>query len=172
MTFKPTATVREIAVQVPLSIRVFEEIGIDYCCGSSKSLVDACRQAGVPVELAVQKLSRLNDRIADPDLTPWQEAPLCELTQHIVQTHHEYVRKEIPRLESLLEKVNGRHAKAHPELTAIKVIFAIVAEEMLNHMQKEEQVLFPYIERLDRRLGRACFLLQLLSAASRDRWNA
>jgi regulator of cell morphogenesis and NO signaling len=149
MTFNPSATVREIAQQAPLSIRLFEDIGIDYCCGGNKSLAEACRQAGVPLELALRKLSELNDRVADPDFTPWQEVLLSALTQHIVQTHHEYVRKEIPRLESLLDKVHERHGKAHPELTAMKLVFGFIAEELLNHMQKEEQVLFPYIARLE-----------------------
>jgi regulator of cell morphogenesis and NO signaling len=149
MTFKPSATLREIAQRAPLSIRWFDEIGLDYCCGGNKSLAEACRQAGVPLDLALRKLGELNERISDPGITPWQEAPLMELIQNIVQTHHDYVRKEIPRLKSLLDKVNDRHGKVHPELTAIKLVFGFVAEEMLNHMQKEEQVLFPYIERLE-----------------------
>jgi len=148
MTFKPSTTVREIAQRAPLSIRWFDEIGLDYCCGGNKSLVEACHQAGVPLDLALHKLGELNERISDPGTT-WQEAPLIELIQHIVQTHHDYVRKEIPRLKSLLDKVNDRHGKVHPELTAIKLVFGFVAEEMLNHTQKEEQVLFPYIERLE-----------------------
>ena len=35
-------TVREIALESPSSIRVFEALGIDYCCGGKKPLSDAC----------------------------------------------------------------------------------------------------------------------------------
>lgn len=149
MTFQSSAILREIIEQVPLSIRLFEEMGIDYCCGGNKSLAEACCQAGIPVELALQRLSELNDPIGDPDLTSWHEAPLSELIEHIVQTHHKYVRREIPRLESLLEKVTERHGKMHPELMTMKLVFRFVGEDMLSHMDKEEQILFPYIARLE-----------------------
>ena len=150
MTFKPSTTVGEIARQAPLSIRLFDEIGIDYCCGGNKSLAEACRTAGPPLELTLQQLNELNNSlVADPDIPLWQEAALPELIRHIVETHHEYIRNEIPRLESLLEQVNERYGKVHPELTAIKLEFGFIAEETLNHMDKEEQVLFPYIEQLE-----------------------
>ncbi len=150
MTFKPSTTVGEIARQAPLSIRLFDEIGIDYCCRGNKSLAEACRTAGAPLELTLQQLNELNNSlVADPDIPLWQEAALPELIRHIVETHHEYIRNEIPRLESLLEQVNERYGKVHPELTAIKLEFGFIAEETLNHMHKEEQVLFPYIEQLE-----------------------
>jgi len=157
MTFQSSAIVRQIIEQVPLSVRLFDEMGIDYCCGGDKSLTEACRHAGVPVELALRRLSDLDDRIGDPDITPWQEAQLSDLVRHIVQNHHEYVRREIPRLQSLLEKVNDRHGKVHIELIAMKVMFDFVADEMLNHMDKEELVLFPYFVRLEQ-ASRECSL--------------
>lgn len=148
MSFKSSAKVAEIVEQAPGSIRLFEEVGIDYCCGGAKSLGESCRQSGVSLELILGKLNELRGRVADAE-HGWQAAPLSELVQHIVKTHHEYVRNEIPRLQSLLEKVNGRHSHVHPELIAVKLVFGQVAEEMLDHMQKEERVLFPYIVRLE-----------------------
>jgi regulator of cell morphogenesis and NO signaling len=150
MTFKASDTVREIAQQLPSSIRIFDELGIDYCCGGNKSIAQACHNAGVSVELLLGRLRELNETVLDPDFAPWHQARLSELTRHIVETHHAYVRKEIPSLNALLERVNSRHASVHPELTAMKLVFAFVGEDMLNHMQKEEQVLFPYINGLER----------------------
>jgi iron-sulfur cluster repair protein YtfE (RIC family) len=45
--FEPTKTVREYALEIPAATRIFEKLGIDYCCGGSKSLADACANAGV-----------------------------------------------------------------------------------------------------------------------------
>jgi regulator of cell morphogenesis and NO signaling len=149
MTFETSNTVREIAHQLPSSIRVFEDLGIDYCCGGNKSIAQACHSAGVAVELLLGRLGELSDTVPDADFASWHEAPLSELTRHIVEAHHAKVRKEIPRLNALLEKVNSRHGNVHPELTPMKLVFAFVGEDMLNHMQKEEQVLFPYINRLE-----------------------
>ena len=97
MTFKPSTTVGEIARQAPLSIRLFDEIKIDYFCEGNKLLAEACRQAGAPLELTLRELNELNNSlVADPDIALWDEASLSELTRHIIETHHEYVRNEIP----------------------------------------------------------------------------
>lgn len=150
MTFKASNTVREIAHQLPSSIRIFDDLGIDYCCGGNKSVAQACHNSGISVELLLGRLGELNATVPDPDFAPWHQAPLSELTKHIVETHHAYVRKEIPRLNALLEKVNFRHGSVHPELTPMKLVFAFVGEDMLNHMHKKEQVLFPHINGLER----------------------
>jgi len=56
----------------------------------------------------------------------------------------------IPQVTALLAKVKGKHGGNHPELAKIEEEFFGVAQEMYAHMQKEEQILFPYIERLER----------------------
>lgn len=149
MTFNTSAIVRDIAQQLPSSIRVFEDLGIDYCCGGKKSIAEACQQFGVSPELLLQRLGELDEQLVEPDFAPWQEGSLTTLAQHIIQTHHAFLRNEIPRLNSLFEKVRARHGSARPELTAMALVFGFIGKDMLNHMQKEEQVLFPYIERLE-----------------------
>jgi regulator of cell morphogenesis and NO signaling len=72
------------------------------------------------------------------------------LTKHIVQKHHKYVRGAVPRISALLAKVTAKHGERHPELVAIEKEFLGLGQEMYAHMQKEEQILFPYIERLER----------------------
>jgi regulator of cell morphogenesis and NO signaling len=148
MTETTEKTVREIAVECPASVRVFETLGIDYCCGGKKSLRDACSSADVPLGRVVELLKSAAHATASPDDTAWNAAPLDALTAHIVLKHHGYVRQEIPRLEMLLTKVVEKHGKAHPELSEIKRLFGVVAQELSTHMLKEEQVLFPHIERM------------------------
>jgi len=150
MTINASNTVGEVAQQLPSSIRVFHDLGIDYCCGGNKSIAQACRNAGISLEILIGRLGELNEAAPDPDFAPWREAPLEELTRHIVDTHHAYVRREIPCLNALLEKVDSRHGPIHPDLTRMKLAFGFVAEDMLDHMSKEEQILFPYINGLER----------------------
>lgn len=149
MTIDPSTTVRDIAQQLPSSMRVFEELGIDYCCGGTKPLTDACSHAGIPVESVLTKLGALNEHASEADVTPWRQAALSSLIDHIVHTHHSYCRTEIPRVQALLEKVAQVHGARHPELIPMKLAFGFVGEEMLDHMLKEEQVLFPYIKGLE-----------------------
>ena len=148
MTETMEKTVREIAVECPESVRVFETLGIDYCCGGKKSLRDACTSASVPLERVVELLQKASLAAASADSAAWNSAPMDAVSAHVVQKHHGYVRQEIPRLEMLLSKVISKHGDTHPELSEIQQQFSIISQELSTHMLKEEQVLFPYIERM------------------------
>jgi regulator of cell morphogenesis and NO signaling len=142
-------TVREIAIRNPATIRVFESLGIDYCCGGKRPLKEACELANVPVERAIEMLSSLEPGAHGQEDAKWLASPLVELTGHIVAKHHRYVRDEAPRIEMLLEKVTSRHGAAHPELFTIQESVIAMSTELSAHMAKEEQVLFPFLEKME-----------------------
>ena len=50
MSMTAERTVRELALENTAATRVFEKLGIDYCCGGNKSLGDACRAANLSVD--------------------------------------------------------------------------------------------------------------------------
>lgn len=141
--------VGEIAAANPSATRVFEEAGLDYCCGGQKSLHDACLHAGVSEEEILGRL-RENQAAVDENDRNWLSAPLGELTEHIRTKHHQYVREAVRRIQPLAAKVKGVHGANHPELSDIEKLFTEVANEMIAHMQKEERILFPYIESVER----------------------
>ncbi len=85
-------------------------------------------------------------QITDKDL---RQVSLSGLINHIEETHHVYVRSELPRLHELVEKVSAVHCLNHPELVEVREIFRNVVEELDAHMQKEEQVLFPIIKEIE-----------------------
>ena len=145
-------TVREVALSVPAATRVFEKLGIDYCCGGGKSLQQACGAANLQVENVVELL-RSAEISAEarqvPATADWTTAPLADVIQHIKQTHHAYTREEMARLGPLFDKVCNVHGPKHPELLEIRRDFQALAQELTLHMMKEERVLFPFIERLE-----------------------
>jgi len=142
-------TVREIALENPSIIRVFESLGIDYCCGGKKPLSDACSHANVDLARVVELLEQARNQAASPQALEWRDKPLGELTTHIVGQHHAYVRRETPRIEGLLAKVLARHGADRPEIREIDQLFSAISKELATHMLKEEQVLFPYMERME-----------------------
>jgi regulator of cell morphogenesis and NO signaling len=143
-----TQTVRAIALENPASIRVFEEFGIDYCCGGHKPLGEACVAMNIAVDEVIEALQRAAAPVNGDD--DWTRKPLGELAVHIVYTHHSYVRKELRRLEELAQKVVRRHGDTQAELPTIQSKVAQLGEELLQHCSKEEVVLFPYITKLER----------------------
>lgn len=150
MSLTTAKTVREVALQHPGATRIFEKLGIDYCCGGNRSLEEACEKANVPAFLVLDTLEMAeNENRAKKADRDWQTEPLSELIAHIEKTHHKYVREETVRLTALLDKVCGVHGKNHPELLQIRSVFAGLGQELTMHMMKEERILFPYIVRME-----------------------
>jgi regulator of cell morphogenesis and NO signaling len=149
MSFNPSKTVREFAIEIPNATRVFEKMKIDYCCGGNRPLNEACSQAGLQVEEVMQLLGEAELTEAVSDRIDIQSQPLAQLANYIVNTHHIFTREELERLTALLEKVCSVHEMNHPELLEIKSEFQILRAELEPHMQKEERILFPYIARLE-----------------------
>jgi len=139
-------TVRELALEIPAATRIFERLHIDYCCGGNRSLTDACRAAGVPLDSVLSALESPNAAAAARD---WATAPLADLIGHIQSTHHAYTRDAISRIPLLLDKVCSKHGENHPEVQQIRAHFADLGQELATHMMKEEMVLFPYMVRLE-----------------------
>jgi regulator of cell morphogenesis and NO signaling len=149
MPIEATQTVGELAVEVPNATREFEKLGIDYCCGGSRTLGEACAEAKIPVEDALARLQK-GLAVAPPEPgREWKNAPLNELIAHICNTHHVFVRQECPRIEKLAEKVLSVHGASHPELLQVQEVFGDLANELSVHLMKEEQVLFPYVVRME-----------------------
>jgi regulator of cell morphogenesis and NO signaling len=151
MNLSATRTVRELAIEIPNATRTFEKLGIDYCCGGGKSLNDACMHAHLPVDDVLRALEQGGSftpatEVSQPDFT---NGALGSLIEHIVTTHHVYVKQEIPRIQQLLHKVVSVHGKNHAELGKIQQTFQPMAGELTSHMMKEEHILFPHIMALE-----------------------
>lgn len=142
-------TVRDIALEQPASIRVFEKFGIDYCCGGRQPLSQACQDRALDLDTVLAALESAAGGVGSP-APAWTSASLEALCQHIVTAHHEYVRREIPRLWQLAQKVVARHGHTHPELIRIQELIRGAGEDLIQHLAKEEQILFPAIIEMER----------------------
>jgi regulator of cell morphogenesis and NO signaling len=143
MSINVTTTVGELAVTLPYAARVFEQFGIDYCCGGATPLIDACRISKAEVDKVLNAIAAA-ERNAHEEID-YSRLSLRELTSHIVARHHVFTRAEIARLTQLTSKVVSVHGSRHPELASGRKVFDGLAADLLPHLQKEEMVLFPYI---------------------------
>ena len=142
-------TVREIALEAPLTTRVFENYRIDYCCGGHRSFLDACRTAGADAENVLQEINRCLETASPSELDWVKTASLSRLIDYIVGKHHAYTRYEIENLTPLMAKVASRHGASHAELFAMQELFADLCSDLAPHLLKEERMLFPYIKELE-----------------------
>ena len=149
MTVTITKNVRDYAIETPQTIPVFEKLGIDFCCGGNRPLEEACAAANVNVDEVQKALEKALAEPIRPSDRELRAGSLGELISHIVKTHHVYVRTQTPEIERLLEKVYSKHGEKHPELAHIRSVFRGLGQELMMHMMKEENILFPYIERME-----------------------
>jgi regulator of cell morphogenesis and NO signaling len=142
-------TVGSLVTQRPGRARLFEKLGIDYCCGGKISLQDACNAKHLNLNEVVASVEAVDRAPASTELDVTKMS-LGELVDHIEQTHHRYLKTELPRLMPLVEKIASRHSDKNAKLPQLPVIFAAFRSELESQMVKEEQILFPWIRQIDR----------------------
>jgi regulator of cell morphogenesis and NO signaling len=147
-TFRVEQTVGAIVASRPALSRVFENAGIDYCCGGKKTLGQACQENGLDVKSLIAKLEQCGSE-CEESLVDAASMSFSELANHIEQTHHAYLKSELPRLLTLADKVASAHGSKDPRLNAVKETLLAFAHELWNHLMKEEQILFPFVRRLE-----------------------
>lgn len=141
----PDTPVGTLAANHPRSTRVFARHQIDYCCGGGRPLADACARRGLDVDQVVQEIAAELDG-PGPETRAWREAGLDELITHIETTYHGPLREELSRLEGMARKVLSVHGDKMPEvLGELVTVFEGLHAELLDHMNKEEAILFPLI---------------------------
>jgi len=147
MIANATKTVRELAVELPNAARVFEKLGVDYCCGGDIPFTKAGEKAGLDPDGVLASIQEAPAAAAPPQ--DWAKAPLAALARYIVEKHHSFTRTELARLEPLFTKVCAAHGDHHPELARMQEVFRALSAELQSHMMKEENILFPYLSAME-----------------------
>ncbi len=151
---EPSTLLSQLVTRRPDSAPVLEALGLDYCCGGSQSLAEACAGAGLDVDEVVTRLSEQSPADAPAD---WALLGPSELVDHIEQIHHAYLGQALPRLSALFSRVTDAHAERHPELHDVRATFEELRRDLEPHLQKEEQILFPMIRELYATQGQSRF---------------
>ncbi|MCC6414788.1 MAG: iron-sulfur cluster repair di-iron protein [Opitutaceae bacterium] len=150
-------TVGAIVTARPGLARLFEHLGIDYCCRGKLPLEQACAQRGLDPATTLTLLQSAADALG---ATPVEEnaagMTLTELADHIERTHHAYLKNEMPRLVEMANRVATRHGENDPRLFEVAAATRGLADEMFDHMEKEEIALFPLVRRIENSAGSAC----------------
>lgn len=125
---------------------VFKRHGIDFCCNGNRSIGEACEKAKLSLDQVLHELNTLPTHSdTELDVSTW---PLDLLVNYIVKKHHRYVEQKIGEIKPYLAKIVQVHGQQHPELSEINALFLASADELVQHMKKEELILFPFIENM------------------------
>ena len=137
------ATLADLAVAHPAASRVFHRHGLDFCCHGRRPLADACAERGLDADRVIAEIT--SEEASASDLPRWDDQPVPRLIEHIVSFYHLRLRAELPELISLAAKVETRHAEKGSCPRGLRAHLEEVHRAVLEHLAKEEQVLFPMI---------------------------
>jgi regulator of cell morphogenesis and NO signaling len=147
--FTPESTVGELVAARPLLARVFEKLGIDYCCGGKQTLAAVCARRGLDLGTTLALLESTGAALAaGPAEVDAAAMGQVELANHIEAVHHAYLKAELPRLVEMADRVALKHGWRDSRLMEVRLAVRDLAEEMISHMQKEELVLFPLVRQI------------------------
>jgi len=139
-------TIGEVVAWNLQTAKVFEDFGLDFCCGGKKTIQDACRERGINPETVLSNLVKIET--TGGIAAHYDKWELDFLADYIITNHHTYVLNEITTIEHHLEKVTAKHGEKHTELLRINSLFNELKDELVIHMQKEEKMLFPYVKKM------------------------
>ena len=137
-------TVGEIVAETPGLARVFQSFSIDFCCQGGRTLREACDLKGIAPDAVIDQLEAGMKEKGEPAENPALLPPV-ELVDHIVSTHHAYLKGDLPRLHAMSERVARVHGGHTPSLVEVFNVFCAMEEELTSHLMKEETILFPAI---------------------------
>lgn len=147
MTEASHNTIKEIVTNNFRAAAIFEKHSIDFCCNGGVTIQSACAEKGIDPSVIMWELSGLS-AADDHVINRFNEWDPVFLIDYIMANHHSYVAKMIPILYQHTQKISDVHGSRHPELTEIAAVFSDIAEELHQHMKKEEMILFPYVKQL------------------------
>lgn len=138
--------VADIVAENIKTAHVFKKHGIDFCCGGGISIEKACEKKKIDLDTILEDLSNIETNVLpSQNFNNWD---LDFLADYIVNTHHAYVVEAIGLIEAYAARVAKVHGHAEPAVVKIYGLFQEVAQELTDHMKKEEKILFPYIKNL------------------------
>jgi regulator of cell morphogenesis and NO signaling len=144
-----TKSLAQIVQSNHQSAAVFEKYHLDFCCKGKRPLWQACTEQQVPVDEIVVELENVMQKDTSGSKINFDKLSLTQLSDYIIGTHHVYVKQELPQIFAYLQRVASKHGSRHPEMLKVFDLFTEVKDELEQHMQKEEMILFPRIKELE-----------------------
>jgi regulator of cell morphogenesis and NO signaling len=146
-TERAQQTLGQIAVELPGATAIFRRLKLDFCCGGQIPLAQACEQKQLDTAAVLEELARL-DR---PATEAAPQSPNA-MIDHILERFHAVHREQLPELIRMARRVEAVHRDSPDVPSGLAAHLEAMEAELLDHMAKEETVLFPLL-RQDRHSG-------------------
>jgi regulator of cell morphogenesis and NO signaling len=136
-------TLAHLAATRPAASRVFRRHRLDFCCGGQRFLTEVCADRALDPEAILREIE--TETVHPDDPASMLALPVAAIVPHIVERYHEPLRRELPELIALATKVERVHADKGDCPHGLAAHLELMQADILTHLAKEEQVLFPMI---------------------------
>jgi regulator of cell morphogenesis and NO signaling len=142
-------TVGEIVKKTPEAASFFRKLDIDFCCGGNLTLKSVCEKKGLKYEDVLKGLTQLGNKGIDTKQLNYEEMSLSFLVDYIYNVHHKYLYENLPEIHFFVDKVYNKHKEKYEWLSELHTLYIELEKDLIGHMPKEENILFPYIKELE-----------------------
>ncbi len=146
-------TLGDFVASYPKTRKVFENFGLDYCCGGKQDLKKAAEAKNVDINALLEELEETINKGIEEDseeIKIWKDESIKNIINHIVSKHHTYMRSELPRIDTLLNKIVQVHGPKHGDfLNSLSATYKLLKEALEEHLNDEEMILFPFAKELE-----------------------
>jgi len=142
-------TVSEIVRSDYRTSDIFKKYGINYCCGGNTTLNEACKVQKIEASVIQQELESITKNLVIPSSIRFDEWELDFLVDYIVNVHHAYLKQTLPVLRNTLQTFASNHRDKYPFLDKVSEVYEELASLLLEHLEEEEQKIFPYIKQIN-----------------------
>ena len=140
-------TIAEMVTEDYRTADVFKKFGIDFCCGGKVTVEEICKKKNINYTSLSDQLNQVGQLKENTD-TNYNDWQLDKLANYILEKHHGYVSENLELIKQYADKVALVHGQHRPEVKQIAALYNEAAGELAMHMQKEEMILFPYVNLL------------------------
>jgi regulator of cell morphogenesis and NO signaling len=148
--FSTDTLVKDIVNELPKTSDVFKKNRIDFCCGGNIPLSQACEQNNLNMDSLLEELKVVYEKSepVDKDIAVWTDSETNTIIDHVISQYHRVSEEELKALSPYVTKVSRVHGDNHPELLKVNELFYEFKKELLDHMVKEEAIVFPLIRQI------------------------
>jgi regulator of cell morphogenesis and NO signaling len=148
--FSTNTLVKVIVNELPKTSDVFKKFKIDFCCGGNIPLSQAIEENGINEDAIMNELKEVFEKYSstETDLDVWTKSESATIIDHVINHYHHTSEEELSLLSPYVTKVSRVHGDSHPELLKVYELFYEFKKELMEHMAKEEEVVFPLIKQL------------------------
>ena len=135
----------QIAQTIPGASAILNQYRLSFCCGGQHTLKEATSKANISAEDVHQALLSLLPQ--ESPKADWETASNEELISHLLERFHKVHRQQLSELIRLADRVETVHGDNPDCPLGLADHLKYMAQELESHMQKEEQILFPMLEK-------------------------